>query len=82
MDTQLINFTIPKELLLQVDKLAKKELRSRSDLLREAARHYLEQQQLKQLVFTQISKTAKRSNLTEEKAITLAETAKQWARAK
>ena len=42
MQTQLINFTIPKPLLRLVDDQAKQELKTRSELLRDAVRSYLE----------------------------------------
>lgn len=82
MQTQLINFTIPKKLLKKVDILAKKELRSRSELLREATRRYLEEQRERKGFFDSIRKTAKRINLPEEEALKLAEEAKNWARSK
>ena len=41
MNTQTINISLPKELLSQIDKQAKMETRSRSELIREAARVYL-----------------------------------------
>lgn len=80
METQLINFTIPKKLLQKVDFLAKKELRSRSELLREAARRYLREQKERRTFFDSIKETAKRINLSEKEALKLAEEAKTWAR--
>jgi len=71
MQTQLINFTIPKKLLKKVDVLAKKELRSRSELLREAVRRYFEEQNQRERDFEVIRKTARRINLPEDKAMTL-----------
>lgn len=82
MQTQLINFTIPKKLLQKIDVLAKKELRSRSELLREASRLYLERKKEQARSFKSIIKTAKRINLPEEEAMKLAEEAKKWARNK
>lgn len=41
MNSQLINFMIPKRLLKDLDRVAKLESRSRAELLREAARQYL-----------------------------------------
>lgn len=41
MSVQTINISLPKKLLVEVDKQAKKESRSRSEFLREAARIYL-----------------------------------------
>jgi len=42
MQTQTLNIALPKELVERVDKLAKKEYRNRSGLIREAVRRYLE----------------------------------------
>jgi len=42
MQTQLINFTIPKPLLQVVDQQAAQEMKTRSELLRDAVRSYLE----------------------------------------
>jgi predicted transcriptional regulator len=42
MKTSTINLSIPKDLLDQADKLAKRESRSRSELMRSALRDYLE----------------------------------------
>ena len=41
MNNQLINFMIPKRLLKDLDKVARFESRSRAELLREAARQYI-----------------------------------------
>ena len=41
MDTQMINLSIPKKLLELVDTQAKAELKTRSELLRDAVRSYL-----------------------------------------
>ena len=80
MQTQLINFTIPKKLLQQVDLLAKKDLRSRSELLREAVRRFLKEEKQRKENFKMIQETARRINLPEDEAMKLAEEAKKWAR--
>lgn len=41
MQTQMINLSIPKALLKLVDNQAKAELKTRSELLRDAVRSYL-----------------------------------------
>ena len=48
MQTRMINFSIPKKLLETVDNLAEAEMKTRSELLREAVRDYLE----KRLILT------------------------------
>lgn len=42
MQTQIINFSIPKKLLRVVDDLAEEEAKSRSELLRDALRRYVQ----------------------------------------
>ena len=41
METQMINLSIPKKLLQLLDSQAKAELKTRSELLRDAVRSYL-----------------------------------------
>ena len=41
MQTQLINFTIPKPLLQAMDNQAKQEMKTRSEFIRDAIRYYL-----------------------------------------
>lgn len=71
MKTQLINFVIPKKLLQQVDLLAKKDLRSRSELLREAIRRFLKEEKQRTKDFEAIRKSAERINLSEDEAMAL-----------
>jgi len=71
MKTQLINFTIPKDLLEKIDKLAKKEARSRSELLREATRRLLNEVEKRKSDFSQIRASAKKINLPENEAVRL-----------
>ena len=73
MDTQMINFVIPRKLLQAVDKLAQKELRSRSELLREAARKYIAEQAARKDDFTRIKTSVKKSRMSESKAMALIE---------
>jgi predicted transcriptional regulator len=42
MDTTTVNISFKKDLLRRIDRLAKDEARSRSELIREAARTYIE----------------------------------------
>lgn len=73
MQTQLVNFTIPKKILVQVDTLAQKEARSRSELFREAIRSYLNEQTTKDWDFEKIKQAAARINLNEKGAFRLVE---------
>ena len=43
MNTQTINISLPSDLLKSADKLAKKESRTRSELIREALRAYIKE---------------------------------------
>lgn len=69
MATQLINFTIPNKLLNDVDKLAKKQAKSRAEVLREAARQLTERVKEKERNFKAIQSSAQRIDMTEEEAI-------------
>jgi len=76
MQTQLVNFTIPRKILAQVDNLAKAEARSRSELFRESIRRYLLEQVSQKEDFKRIKKAAARIDLDEERAIALVEKAR------
>jgi metal-responsive CopG/Arc/MetJ family transcriptional regulator len=45
MASRIINMTIPEELVRRMDEVAKAEGRTRSELVREAARRYIEDRQ-------------------------------------
>ena len=78
----MINFSIPTALLQQADRLAQKQSQSRSEFLRSAIRQSLEKEEIKSQLFSIVTRSAKRNNLSEEEASALAEEAKQWARKK
>lgn len=78
----MINFSIPSALLQQADRLAQKQSQSRSEFLRDAIRRSLEKEKMKSQLFSIVTQSAKRNNLSEEEAFTLAQEAKQWARKK
>lgn len=78
----MINFSIPNALLEQADRLAQKQSQSRSEFLRNAIRQSLEKEKIKSQLFSIVTRSAKRNNLSEEDALTLAEEAKQWTRKK
>lgn len=69
MDTRMINFVIPSKLLEDVDRLAQRESRSRSELLREAARRYISESEQKKRDFARIRRSAKKINISEVEAI-------------
>ncbi len=67
----MINFSIPSALLQQADREAKIESRSRSELLREALRVYLNSEEARRRSFEIMRASAKRINMSEEEAIRL-----------
>ena len=82
MNTQMVNFSIPNTLLQNIDIVARKTSRSRSEIIREAIRRLVEEQEEKEILFKTISESGKRNSLSENKAIELVEEAKKWARKK
>lgn len=60
MDTQIINISLPSDLLKSTDRLAKKELRSRSEFIREALRAYVRELSAWEEIFEYGRKQAKK----------------------
>lgn len=60
MNTQTINISLPSELLKSADKLAKKESRTRSELIREALRAYVRELSAWEDIFEYGKKQAKK----------------------
>lgn len=65
MDTTTVNISFKKELLEQIDQLAREESRSRSELIREAARAYMEKKRKWKTIFTMSEKHAEEMGLSE-----------------
>jgi len=65
MNTNTVNIAFKKDLLRQIDRLAKEESRSRSELIREAARMYIERKSKWKTIFTYGTAIAKKKRLTE-----------------
>jgi CopG family transcriptional regulator/antitoxin EndoAI len=61
-----VNISFSKELLAQIDEAAKKESRTRSELIREAARLYIGRKARWERVFAFGSRQAQRLGLREE----------------
>lgn len=80
MNTQMINFSIPKKLLKEMDQAAKETARSRSEMIREAVRRLLDEQEEKELLFNSIRAGSKKANLSEAEVAELVEEAKKWVR--
>ncbi|MFA6470528.1 MAG: ribbon-helix-helix protein, CopG family [Candidatus Latescibacterota bacterium] len=47
--TKLVTISLPPELLIKIEKLARKENRTRSELLRETVRQYLAREEWREL---------------------------------
>jgi len=61
-----VNISFQENLLSDIDKLAKRERRSRSELVREAARMYIERQKRWNKVFSLGKATVRQQDLTEK----------------
>ena len=66
METTTVNISFKKDLLRQIDKIAQDESRSRSELIREAARAYIERRYRWKAIFEFGSKQATKLDLTPE----------------
>jgi CopG family transcriptional regulator/antitoxin EndoAI len=65
MPISTVNISFQEELLGQIDDIAKMESRSRSELIREAARLYIERKRRWQGLFAYGSKVGAKLKLTE-----------------
>jgi len=66
MNTNTVNIAFKKDLLKQIDQLAKEESRSRSELIREAARIYIERKKKWKTIFNYGTELAKKQGLSEK----------------
>ena len=66
MGTVTVNISFQDTLLAEIDEEARREARSRSELLREAARHYIERQRRWDAVFNLGERTTEQQGLTPE----------------
>ncbi len=64
---QTVNISFEKALLKEIDKIAKKEHRSRSELIREAARAYIEKKTRWQAIFGFADKYISKTKIVENK---------------
>lgn len=69
MKTSTVNIAFKEDLLKEIDKIAKKESRSRSELIRDAARIYLDNKEQWNRLFKFGSQTAAKQNMTKEDVI-------------
>jgi len=66
MSTVTVNISFQDKLLANIDRIAKRESRSRSELLREAARIYIERKERWNQIFTKTSIQSGEQALTEK----------------
>ena len=66
MATTTVNVSFPKALLKLMDRVARQESRSRSDLLREAVRAYVERKRRWGRLFGYWQEAARRARVTPE----------------
>ena len=66
MKSSTVNISFNDELLKQIDQVAQQESRSRSELIREAARSYLERKNRWNQIFSFSEGQVQNSNLTEK----------------
>jgi CopG family transcriptional regulator / antitoxin EndoAI len=69
MDTTTVNISFKDGLLKEIDKIAREESRSRSELIREAARAYIEKKNRWNNIFSFESNQASKLNLTTENIV-------------
>ncbi len=64
--TSTVNISFRQDLLNQIDEVARTESRSRSELVREAARMYIERKRRMDAVIEAIRETVRDRGITEE----------------
>jgi metal-responsive CopG/Arc/MetJ family transcriptional regulator len=65
MDVNTINISFKKDLLKMIDKIAQEEARSRSELIREAARMYIERKKRWEQIFAFGDQQEEKTNISE-----------------
>lgn len=65
MKTKMVNLSFPENMLSDIDKVAKQEYRSRSELVREAVRRYILRKQL-DAAYAYGARKAKEAGITPE----------------
>jgi CopG family transcriptional regulator / antitoxin EndoAI len=65
MAISTVNISFKQDLLAEIDRIARRESRSRSELLREAARSYIDRKKRWERIFAFGSKQARKLGLKE-----------------
>ncbi len=66
MKSSTVNISFNDELLKKIDKVAREESRSRSELIREAARSYIDRKRRWSQIFTFSERQAAKKNIKEK----------------
>jgi len=66
MAVSTVNISFQEDLLSQIDQIAKKEARTRSELIREAARIYIERKKKWESIFAYGESISAKYKITEE----------------
>ena len=66
MSTNTVNISFESNLLKKIDKIAKEEYRTRSELIREAARFYIDRKNKWNNIFKSYDLSVKRHKFTQE----------------
>ena len=66
MKSSTVNISFNEDLLKQIDKVAREESRSRTELIREAARSYIDRKRKWDQIFIFSEKQAEKKNITEK----------------
>ena len=67
--TSTVNISFRRDLLEQIDEVARTESRSRSELLREAARMYIQRKRRMDAVIEAVRETVRQRGITEEDVV-------------
>jgi metal-responsive CopG/Arc/MetJ family transcriptional regulator len=65
MAVSTVNISFPEDLLEQIDKIARNEVRTRSELIREAARIYIERKRKWENIFSYGESLSSKYKFTE-----------------
>jgi CopG family transcriptional regulator/antitoxin EndoAI len=65
-NTSTVNISFREDLLKEIDEVARSESRTRSELVREAARMYIERKKRLRSIIASVQTTARERGITEE----------------
>lgn len=71
MQSQTVNISFQKDLLQEIDAISKEESRSRSELIREAARMYIQRKERWKKIFAYGEEVREKSGISEEEIVNI-----------